>query len=155
MLSWWRISSLTFLQVCFWDVDVNIAEGFERNACRRKAILWHHWSTKFDRNLTEPQQPILEVKQSVNLLDSSPASSFLVRSSTSSTSPNFPNRSLRSFWVTEGPNPPIYSRCIAPYPQQHCHGTDNRHKDQPSVDPSLSSLWMGTQEPLGFTAHTF
>ncbi|KAA8593689.1 hypothetical protein FQN60_009805 [Etheostoma spectabile] len=62
------------------------------------------------------------------VLDSSPSSSLLVRSSTSSTSPNFPNRSFRSFWVTVWLNPPTYSRLIAPYPRQHRHCTDNKHQ---------------------------
>lgn len=55
-------------------------------------------------------------------LDASPSSSILVRTSTSSTSPNLPNRSFRSFWVTVWLNPPTYSRLIAPLPRQHYTG---------------------------------
>lgn len=62
------------------------------------------------------------------LLDSSPSSSLLVRSSTSSTLPNLPNRSFKSFSVTVWLNPPMYSRRIALYQRQHCHCTDTKQQ---------------------------
>lgn len=94
------------------------------------------------------------------VLDSSPSSSLLVRSSTSSTSPNFPNRSFRSFWVTEWLNPPTYSRRIALYPRQHGHCTDNKHQGQPCncLRPFISgyNLCIGADfdKPQGFTVTT-
>lgn len=75
-------------------------------------------------------------------LDSSPSSSLLVRTSTSSTSPNFPNRSFRSFWVIEWLNPPTYSRRIALYPLWHYHCTDNTHQGQPFNCQYIHPLWF-------------
>lgn len=75
-------------------------------------------------------------------LDYSPSSSLLVRTSTSSTSPNFPNRSFRSFWVIEWLNPPTYSRRIALYPLWHYHCTDNTHQGQPFNCQYIHPLWF-------------
>lgn len=142
--SWFmRLNFLTFLQVGIWNADVNVGKGFVGNTCRKMVELMIICMTIVEENLhtfiklknSKPKSTAFmgaykssETTDSQNwfiFVNSWPSASFLIRSSTSSTSPNFPNRSFRSFCVTVWLSPPTYSRCITPHPARFCFCTNN------------------------------